>query len=184
MPLALQSAFFGALLSAIMSTASATSAGPSTAFVGQNVLRNIKPGLSDAQTLKAMRLSVLVFTICVLIYAITMQDSSIYRNGLGRVPGAAGWGLTPLVFRSDWKRATTQGAVAAVVLGIGVWMAVHRRGGLGGGLPAAIGRIVGGGQWHAGRFLAAPIAAQPPQMPWCITKPIRRLAPKNVFKVS
>lgn len=121
MPLALQIAFFGALLSAIMSTASATMLAPSTAFV-ENVLRNIKPGLSDAQTLKAMRLSVLVFTICVLIYAITMQDSSIYEmvSGAYQVPLVGAF--TPLVFGLYWKRATTQGAVAAVVLGIGVWL--------------------------------------------------------------
>ena len=87
-----------------------------------HALRNIKPGLSDAQTLKAMRLSVLVFTICVLIYAITMQDSSIYEmvSGAYQVPLVGAF--TPLVFGLYWKRATTQGAVAAVVLGIGVWL--------------------------------------------------------------
>ena len=73
MPLAVQIAFFGALLSAIMSTASATMLAPSTAFV-ENVLRNMRPGMSDAQTLRAMRVSVIVFTLCVLVYAITMQE--------------------------------------------------------------------------------------------------------------
>ena len=60
MPLVLQIAFFGALLSAIMSTASATLLAPSTTFV-ENILRNLRPGMSDAMTLKAMRVSVLVF---------------------------------------------------------------------------------------------------------------------------
>lgn len=121
MPLPLQIAFFGALLSAIMSTAAATMLAPSTAFV-ENILRNIKPGLSDAQTLKAMRLSVLVFTLCVLVYAITMQDSSIYEmvSGAYQVPLVGAF--VPLVFGLYWKRATTQGAVAAVFLGLGVWL--------------------------------------------------------------
>lgn len=121
MPLAVQIAFFGALLSAIMSTASATMLAPSTAFV-ENILRNIKPGLNDAQTLKAMRLSVVVFTLCVLVYAITMQDSSIYEmvSGAYQVPLVGAF--IPLVFGLYWKRATTQGAIAAVVLGIGVWL--------------------------------------------------------------
>ncbi|MBS7349904.1 MAG: sodium:solute symporter, partial [Comamonas sp.] len=121
MPLGLQIAFFGALLSAIMSTASATMLAPSTAFV-ENVLRNIKPGLSDAQTLKAMRISVLVFTACVLVYAITMQDSSIYEmvSGAYQVPLVGAF--VPLVFGLYWKRATTQGAMAAIGLGIGVWL--------------------------------------------------------------
>ena len=121
MPLPLQIAFFGALLSAIMSTASATMLAPSTAFV-ENILRNIRPGLSDAQTLKAMRLAVLVFTLCVLVYAITMQDSSIYEmvSGAYQVPLVGAF--VPLVCGLYWKRATTQGAVAAVVLGLGVWL--------------------------------------------------------------
>lgn len=121
MPLAVQIAFFGALLSAIMSTASATMLAPSTAFV-ENILRNLKPGMSDAATLKAMRLSVVGFTICVLVYAITMQDSSIYEmvSGAYQVPLVGAF--VPLVFGLYWKRATTQGALAAVVLGIGTWL--------------------------------------------------------------
>jgi len=121
MPLAVQIAFFGALLSAIMSTASATMLAPSTAFV-ENILRNLKPGMSDAATLKAMRLSVVGFTICVLVYAITMQDSSIYEmvSGAYQVPLVGAF--VPLVFGLYWQRATTQGALAAVVLGIGTWL--------------------------------------------------------------
>ncbi len=121
MPLALQIAFFGALLSAIMSTASATLLAPSTTFV-ENILRNLRPGMSDALTLKAMRLSVLVFTCCVLTYAITMQGSSIYEmvSGAYQVPLVGAF--VPLVFGLYWERATTQGALLAVALGIGVWL--------------------------------------------------------------
>jgi SSS family solute:Na+ symporter len=121
MPIVLQVAFFGALLSAIMSTASATVLAPSTTFV-ENILRNIRPGMSDAATLKAMRISVLVFSACVLAYAISMQGSSIYElvSGAYQVPLVGA--LVPLVFGLYWKRATTQGAMAAVVLGLGTWL--------------------------------------------------------------
>lgn len=121
MPLVLQVAFFGALLSAIMSTASATLLAPSTTFV-ENILRNIKPGMSDAATLKAMRISVLVFTACVLTYAITMQGTSIYDmvSGAYQVPLVGAF--VPLVCGLYWKRATTQGAIASVVLGLGTWV--------------------------------------------------------------
>lgn len=121
MPVALQVAFFGALLSAIMSTASATLLAPSTTFV-ENILRNLRPGMSDAHTLKAMRISVLVFTICVLTYAITMEGSSIYElvSGAYQVPLVGAF--VPLTFGVYWKRATTQGALLAVVMGIGVWL--------------------------------------------------------------
>ena len=121
MPIGLQVAFFGALLSAIMSTASATLLAPSTMFV-ENILRNMKPGMTDAQTLKAMRIGVLVFTCCVLVYSITMEGSSIYElvSGAYQVPLVGAF--VPLAFGVYWKRATTQGALLAIVLGIGVWL--------------------------------------------------------------
>jgi len=121
MPLMLQVAFFGALLSAIMSTASATLLAPSTTFV-ENLLRNIRPGMSDAATLRAMRLSVLGFSAIVLVYAITMQGTSIYEmvSGAYQVPLVGAF--IPLVFGLYWRRATTQGALASVVLGLGTWL--------------------------------------------------------------
>jgi solute:Na+ symporter, SSS family len=121
MPVLLQVAFFGALLSAIMSTASATLLAPSTAFV-ENILRNMRPGMSDKATLKAMRLSVLALAALVLGYAISMQGTSIYElvSGAYQVPLVGAF--VPLVFGLYWKRATTQGALASVVLGLGTWL--------------------------------------------------------------
>ena len=122
MPPLLQVAFYGALLSAIMSTASATLLAPSTTFV-ENILRNMKPGMSDAATLKAMRITVLVVTAVVLAYAIAMQGTSIYElvSGAYQVPLVGAF--VPLVFGLYWSRATTQGALASVVLGLGTWLA-------------------------------------------------------------
>lgn len=121
MPVFLQVAFFGALLSAIMSTASATLLAPSTTFV-ENILRNIRPGMSDAQTLKAMRITVVAFTALVLVYAISMQGTSIYElvSGAYQVPLVGAF--VPLVFGLYWNRATTQGALAAVAFGLGTWL--------------------------------------------------------------
>ena len=118
MPVVLQVAFFGALLSAIMSTAMLA---PSTTFV-ENILRNLRPGMSDQQTLKAMRISVLVFTVCVLVYSITMEGSSIYELVAGAYQVPLVGAFVPLAFGVYWKRATTQGALLAVVLGLGVWL--------------------------------------------------------------
>ena len=122
MPVLLQVAFFGALLSAIMSTASATLLAPSTTFV-ENILRNMRPGMSDKATLKAMRLTVLAVTAVVLTYAISMQGTSIYElvSSAYQVPLVGAF--VPLVFGLYWKRATTQGALASVVLGLGTWLA-------------------------------------------------------------
>jgi SSS family solute:Na+ symporter len=121
MPVILQVAFFGALLSAIMSTASATLLAPSTTLV-ENILRNIRPNMNDAATLKAMRISVFIVTGVVLAYAITMQGTSIYDlvSGAYQVPLVGAF--VPLVFGLYWSRATTQGALASVVLGLGTWL--------------------------------------------------------------
>lgn len=119
MPKLLQVAFFGALLSAIMSTASATLLAPATTFV-ENILRNLRPDMNDRQTLKAMRISVFVFTICVLAYAITMEGSSIYELVASAYQLPLAGAFVPLAFGVYWKHATTQGALLAMALGIGV----------------------------------------------------------------
>jgi solute:Na+ symporter, SSS family len=121
MPVILQVTFFGALLSAIMSTASATLLAPATAFT-ENILRNLRPGMSDQATLKAMRISVLVFTVIVLTYAISMEGTSIYEMVAGAYQVPLVGAFTPLVFGLYWSRATTQGALASVVLGLGTWL--------------------------------------------------------------
>ncbi|MEZ0309144.1 MAG: sodium:solute symporter family protein, partial [Ramlibacter sp.] len=76
MPLVMQILFFGALLSAIKSTSSATLLAPSTSFV-ENILKNLRPEMSDKQQLLAMRSTIVVFTGVVLAYAIAMKGTSI-----------------------------------------------------------------------------------------------------------
>jgi solute:Na+ symporter, SSS family len=72
MPLIMQILFFGALLSAIKSTSSATLLAPTTSFV-ENILKQIRPGMSDKQSLVAMRVTLVVFAFAVLAYAIALQ---------------------------------------------------------------------------------------------------------------
>ena len=69
MPFVMQVIFFGALLSALKSTASATLLAPSVTFV-ENIWRQFFPRQSDAQELRTMRIAVLVFSACVCAYAI------------------------------------------------------------------------------------------------------------------
>ena len=123
MPFAMQVLFFGALLSAIKSTASATLLAPSVTFT-ENIWRQFVPRTSDRQELLTMRITVLVFSACVLAYSIMMEGTSIYElvSGAYQVPLVGAF--IPLVCGLYWKRASTQGAIAAVVLGIGVWLLV------------------------------------------------------------
>jgi SSS family solute:Na+ symporter len=121
MPLVMQILFFGALLSAIKSTSSATLLAPSTSFV-ENILKNLRPGMTDRQQLLAMRLSIVVFTAVVLAYAIAMQGTSIYELVSGAYQVTLVGAFVPLVMGIYWKRATTQGAVCSVGAGIFVWV--------------------------------------------------------------
>ncbi len=123
MPFAMQVLFFGALLSAIKSCASATLLAPSVTFT-ENIWRQFYPHSSDQQELKAMRLTVLVFSGLVLVYAIAMQGSSIYEMVSGAYQVTLVGAFVPLVFGLYWPRATTQGALFSIALGLGTWLAL------------------------------------------------------------
>ena len=122
MPFVMQILFFGALLSAIKSCASATLLAPSVTFT-ENIWRQFRPHVSDHDNLRTMRISVLVFSACVLAYSIKMEGTPIYElvSGAYQVPLVGAF--VPLTMGLYWKRATTQGALLAVFLGIGVWLA-------------------------------------------------------------
>jgi SSS family solute:Na+ symporter len=121
MPLLMQIIFFGALLSAIKSTSSATLLAPATSFT-ENILKNLRPGMSDRQQLRAMRVTIIVFAFLVLAYAIRMHGTPIY-DLVGQAYRVTLVGaFVPLVMGLYWKRASTQGAILSVTLGIGVWI--------------------------------------------------------------
>lgn len=120
MPLVAQIFFFGALVSAIKSTSSATLLAPSTSFV-ENILKNIKPGMKDKQVLLALRITIFVFTALVLTYAIRMQGTAIYDLVSSAYQVTLVGAFVPLVFGLFWSRATTQGAIVSIAMGVGLW---------------------------------------------------------------
>jgi solute:Na+ symporter, SSS family len=121
MPFVMQVLFFGALLSAIKSTASATLLAPSVTFV-ENIWRQFQPHMGDRQELRTMRITVLVFSALVLLYAIRMQGTSIYEMVSGAYQVTLVGAFVPLVFGLYWSKATTQGAIFSIVLGILTWV--------------------------------------------------------------
>ena len=121
MPLVAQIFFFGALISAIMSTASATLLAPSTTFV-ENILKHLRPHMGDKQLLRALRVSLLGFAVLVLGYSMLMQGTPIYELVSGAYQVTLVGAFVPLVCGLYWQRATTQGAVFSIVLGILTWV--------------------------------------------------------------
>ncbi len=121
MPFVMQVLFFGALLSAIKSCASATLLAPSVTFT-ENIWRQFYPHQGDKQSLLAMRVTVLVFSALVLLYAIQMQGSSIYEMVSGAYQVTLVGAFIPLLFGLYWAKATTQGAIFSIALGLLTWL--------------------------------------------------------------
>ena len=151
MPLAMQILFFGALLSAIKSTSSATLLAPSTSFV-ENILKNLRPRMGDRQQLRAMRWSIVVFAGLVLAYAIAMKGTPIFDLVSSAYQVTLVGAFVPLVTGLYWRRASTQGAIVSVVAGIAVWLLFMPQvsalgaafpGQLAGLIAAAVGMVAG-----------------------------------------
>ncbi|HLP98383.1 MAG TPA: sodium:solute symporter family protein [Sideroxyarcus sp.] len=120
-PVFAQVIFFGALLSAIMSCSSATLLAPSVAFT-ENILKHfILKGMNDRQFLLAMRITLWGFGVIVLGVALNAELSifKMVENAYKITLVAA---FPPLLLGLYWKRANTQGALCAMVLGLSTWI--------------------------------------------------------------
>ena len=155
MPFVAQVFFFGALLSAIKSTASATLLAPSTSFV-ENIYKNMRGGLTDKQELRAFRVTLFIFTACVLAYAIATKGTPIYEMVSGAYQVTLVGAFVPLVCGLYWKRATRNGAIASIVMGIMSWI-LFLATPLGEQVPAQlVGVLMAGLGMVAGSLLSAP----------------------------
>ena len=119
MPLWLRVLFFGAVLSAVMSTASATMLAPSTAFVSNILTHFVR--LNDRNMLRAMRWTVFGFAIMVLSYSLFVEGTAIYDMVAMAYQFPVIGAFWPLVCGLYWKRTTRQGVWWSMLLGAGVW---------------------------------------------------------------
>ncbi|MDY7577129.1 sodium:solute symporter family protein [Herbaspirillum sp. RTI4] len=119
-PVFAQVMFFGALLSAIKSCASATLLAPSVTFT-ENILKEIRPWKTDKEFLFAMRVVVLLFTLIVTALALH-SHSSIYQMVENAYKITLVAAFVPLVCGLYWKRASRQGALLSMGLGLSSWI--------------------------------------------------------------
>ena len=126
-PIFAQVMFFGALLSAIMSTASGTLLAPSITLT-ENIIRGMFP-MNDQQLLLTTRIVVVCFTIVVTTFALLSQGMPIYEmvGNSYKVPLVGAF--IPLVMGLYWKRSTTQGALTSVIGGLACWLLMETYGG-------------------------------------------------------
>lgn len=123
MPVWAQVMFFGALLSAILSTASGALLAP-TALFTENVLRPFVPHMGDRQFLLTLRLILVTFCAGALVFAVNSK-STMYEMVQNAYNVTLVGAFVPLLAGAYWKKATTQGALAAIVFGVGTWLGAN-----------------------------------------------------------
>lgn len=111
--------FFGALISAILSTTSGAILAPS-AVLGENLIKPFFPTITDKQLLLSIRISVVVVTLLCIWMATTRQN--IYEL----VGESASFSLVsmfvPLTAGLRWKRANWVGCLASMIGGWSTWI--------------------------------------------------------------
>ena len=117
--IAMQVFFFGALLSAIMSTASGAILAPAT-VIGENIIKPLYPKLTDKQLLMVMRVSVVGVTLISVLF--TLINKSIYELVRQSSEISLVSLFVPLVAGLYWRSATAWGAMGSMLLGMVVWL--------------------------------------------------------------
>jgi len=119
-PIWIQVLFFGALLSAILSTASGAIIAP-TSLVTENVIRPLYPHMGDRQFLLTLRVVLVAFTLAALVFALNSKQTmyDMVQNAYTVTLVAA---LVPLAAGIFWKRANNAGAILSAGLGLVAWM--------------------------------------------------------------
>jgi len=119
-PVWAQVMFFGALLSAILSTASGALLAP-TALFTENVLRPFVPNMSERQFMLTLRVVLVCFTLAALLFGLNSK-STMYEMVQNAYKVTLAGAFVPLVGGLFWKRATAAGAMASILLGLSGWL--------------------------------------------------------------
>jgi Na+/proline symporter len=119
-PVWLQILFFGALISAIMSTTSGAILAPASVFT-ENLIKPFFPKLKDSRLLLMLRFSVLFFSGLALWQA--LGGDSIYNLAADSSALTLVALFVPLTFGIYWKRTSGIAALASMISGFALWLA-------------------------------------------------------------
>lgn len=115
----LQILFYGALTSAIMSTASGAILAPAT-IITENLVRPLFPKLTGNRMLAILRITVLVVTVLAVISA--LGGSTIYDLNAVSATITLVSLFVPLAFGVFWKRMSGIAALGSMVVGFTAWL--------------------------------------------------------------
>jgi SSS family solute:Na+ symporter len=118
-PMWAQVLFFGALLSAILSTASGALMAP-TALFTENVIRPFAGSMGDRQFMLLLRVVLVTFTLAALLFALNSR-STMYEMVQNAYKVTLVSCIVPLAAGIYWKRATNSGAMLSVAFGLLAW---------------------------------------------------------------
>ena len=118
-PLWIQILFFGALISALLSTSSGAILAPA-AVLGENMVKPYFPQLPDERLLLTIRGGVVLVTFASVWMAQSRQD--IFELVAESSTFSLVSLFVPLVFGLYWRRANAAGCLASMILGLGVWL--------------------------------------------------------------
>jgi solute:Na+ symporter, SSS family len=118
-PLWAQVLFFGALLSAILSTASGAIIAPTSLFT-ENVIKPFVPNMSERQFMLLLRVILVTFSLGALLFALNSR-STMYEMVQNAYKVTLVSCIVPLAAGIYWKRANVPGAILSVVFGLVSW---------------------------------------------------------------
>lgn len=119
---AFQVLFFGALTSAILSTASGAMLAPAT-VIGENLIKPFVPGMSDQALLRILRVS-LVGVAMITTWMAWLGEGIFEMVSLSSAFSLVSL-FAPLIGGLYWQRATVVGAIASMLGGLLVWGAAE-----------------------------------------------------------
>jgi len=118
----IQILFYGALISAILSTSSGAMLAPAT-VIGENLIRPYFPHLTDARLLLWTRMSVVLVAGVSCYFA--MSDADIVALVIASLSLIMVCVFAPLTFGLFWKRTSLTGAWAAIICGGVCWFVCY-----------------------------------------------------------
>lgn len=119
LPPVLTAVFIAALASALMSTSDSSMLAGATMFT-QNIVKTVKPDISDKTQLLLTRISLLVSGILSLVIALTA--STIYKLAVLANTCILVGMVAPYLIGMYWKKANHAGALASFFTGITSWI--------------------------------------------------------------
>lgn len=150
-----QVVFFGAVLSAILSTASGTLLAPACLFT-ENVMRPFLGDFVQQRMLTLLRCVLLLFAGGALWYALT-SNVTMYEMVQGAYSVTLVGAFIPLAMGIYWRRASTQGAAVSMLCGITAWLFCYQQWGDQAAIPPQLVGLVAS-------FLGMLIGSLTPQM--------------------